>query len=196
MTTFAPSRSVHVRPRHTAALAALVCVALLPSCGSSNQYASSKPSSAASASGSASPAASSASVPAAAGLPAVDGATDLAHQPTLHAGAAPKPTKLLTRDLVVGTGPTATAQATVTVAYVGVNYDDGQVFDASWTSGQPAQFPLTGTVPGFGQGISGMKVGGRREIVIPPALGYGNQAQGPIVANETLVFVVDLKSIP
>jgi peptidylprolyl isomerase len=65
-----------------------------------------------------------------------------------------------------------------------------------WKSGQPAPFPLNGVVPGFAQGIVGMKVGGRREIVIPPALGYGSTGSPPAVApNETLVFVVDLVGV-
>ena len=81
--------------------------------------------------------------------------------------------------------------------YVGVDYTNGKVFDDSpWKSGQPVPFPLSGVVPGFAQGIEGMKVGGRREIVIPPALGYGADGNPPAVGpNETLVFVVDLKAI-
>ncbi len=79
---------------------------------------------------------------------------------------------------------------------MGANYTDGKDFDSSWSRGQPASFPLNGVVPGFAQGIVGMKVGGRREIVIPPALGYGAMGQAPAVApNETLVFVVDLLAI-
>jgi peptidylprolyl isomerase len=102
----------------------------------------------------------------------------------------------VTKDLVVGTGATATASDTVQVQYVGANYTDGKNFDSSWSRGQPASFPLNQVVPGFSQGIVGMKVGGRREIVIPSALGYGAMGSPPAVApNETLVFVVDLLAI-
>jgi peptidylprolyl isomerase len=97
---------------------------------------------------------------------------------------------------VVGAGATAVATNTVEVQYVGANYTNGKNFDSSWQRGQPASFPLNGVVPGFAQGIVGMKVGGRREIVIPPALGYGATGQPPAVApNETLVFVVDLLAL-
>lgn len=129
-------------------------------------------------------------------VPAVQHATDVKDEPAIGAGTPPAPTKLVTRDLVVGTGATATASDTVVVQYVGANYTDGKNFDASWQDGGPATFPLSGVVPGFAQGIEGMKVGGRREIVIPPALGYGATGSPPAVQpNETLVFVVDLLSI-
>ena len=129
-------------------------------------------------------------------LPAVSGASDLSHEPTVSAGAVPAPTSLQTKDLVVGTGAAATSSSTVTVQYVGADYATGKDFDSSWSRGQPTQFSLTQVVPGFSQGIVGMKVGGRREIVIPPALGYGAAGEGPVGPNETLVFVVDLVSIP
>jgi len=100
------------------------------------------------------------------------------------------------KNLVVGTGATAVASNTVLVQYVGADYATGKVFDSSWARGQPTSFPLNGVIPGFAQGIVGMKVGGRREIVIPAALGYGASGSPPAVApNETLVFVVDLKSL-
>ena len=136
------------------------------------------------------------SAPAAGQLPAVSNATDLKAEPVPSAGAPPAPSQLLTRDLVVGTGATAAATNTVQVQYVGANYADGKVFDASWTRGSPASFPLNGVIPGFEQAIVGMKVGGRREVVIPPNLGYGAQGSPPAVGpNETLVFVIDLLSV-
>jgi peptidylprolyl isomerase len=133
----------------------------------------------------------------AANPPAVTGPTDLGKEPVIGPGTPPPPTSLETKDLVVGTGKPAVASSTVTVNYVGANYTNGKVFDDSpWKSGQPAPFPLSGVVPGFAQGIVGMKVGGRREIVIPPALGYGTMGSPPAVApNETLVFVVDLVGV-
>jgi peptidylprolyl isomerase len=102
----------------------------------------------------------------------------------------------MTKDLVVGEGATAVKSDTVVVQYVGANYSDGKDFDSSWERGQPTTFPLSQVVPGFAQGIVGMKLGGRREIVIPPALGYGAVGSPPAISpNETLVFVVDLISI-
>jgi peptidylprolyl isomerase len=126
----------------------------------------------------------------------VTGATDLKHEPTVGAGSSPTPSSLETKDLVLGTGTTAQAANTVLVQYVGANYTNGKDFDSSWQRGQPASFPLNGVVPGFAQGIEGMKVGGRREIVIPAALGYGASGSPPAVGpNETLVFVVDLLQV-
>jgi peptidylprolyl isomerase len=126
----------------------------------------------------------------------VSGATDLRTAPVLGPGTAPPPTGLETKDLVVGTGATAKASDTVEVQYVGADYTNGKNFDSSWSRGQPTSFPLNGVVPGFAQGIVSMKVGGRREIVIPPGLGYGATGSPPAVApNETLVFVVDLLGI-
>lgn len=107
------------------------------------------------------------------------------------------PDKLVTKDLIVGKGLEATAGKTVTMNYVGVSFSDKQQFDASWDRGQPLPFVLgTGNViPGWDQGIVGMKVCGRRLLVIPPDLGYGAAGNGPIKPNETLVFVVDLVSV-
>ena len=85
--------------------------------------------------------------------------------------------------------------ATVNVQYVGANFADGQDFDSSWQRGQPATFSLAQVIPGFAQGIAGMQVGGRRELVIPPALGYGSAGAGPVGPNETLVFVIDLLAV-
>jgi peptidylprolyl isomerase len=126
----------------------------------------------------------------------VSGATNLKAEPAIGPGKPPPPSSLETKELVVGTGATAVATDTVQVQYVGADYTNGRDFDSSWSRGQPSTFPLNGVVPGFAQGIVGMKVGGRREIVIPPALGYGSTGQPPAVSpNETLVFVVDLLAI-
>jgi FKBP-type peptidyl-prolyl cis-trans isomerase len=131
----------------------------------------------------------------------VKGAADLGGAPGVTSKASSAPTKLGYKDLVVGTGKSATPASTVTVQYVGVLYTNGTAFDSSWSRGKAAQFPLTGVVKGFTQGIGGttgvppMKVGGRRLMILPASLGYGSKAQGPIPANSPLVFVVDLKSI-
>ncbi|HEX3840336.1 MAG TPA: FKBP-type peptidyl-prolyl cis-trans isomerase [Acidimicrobiales bacterium] len=109
------------------------------------------------------------------------------------------PTQLESTDLITGTGPAVTAQDTVTVQYVGVAWSNGKQFDASWNdgSGQPVQFPLSGVIPGWTQGMVGMQVGGRRELVIPPNLAYGaNPPQGSgIATNDTLIFIIDLVKI-
>lgn len=129
-------------------------------------------------------------------LPAVGNATDLSVEPTIAAGTPPPPSTLQTKDLVVGTGATATSTSTVKVQYAGANYATGKIFDASWTDSGPTSFSLNGgVIPGFAAGIVGMKVGGRREIVIPPAEGYGASGNGPVGPNETLVFVVDLLGV-
>lgn len=115
---------------------------------------------------------------------------------TVPTGAPPK--NLVIKDIIKGTGPAATASSTVTVQYVGVLYQNGKQFDASWNdgSGQPTSFSLAGgVIQGWSKGIAGMRVGGRRELIIPPNLAYGNKAQAKIPANSTLVFVVDLHAI-
>ncbi|MBV8959038.1 MAG: FKBP-type peptidyl-prolyl cis-trans isomerase, partial [Actinobacteria bacterium] len=86
---------------------------------------------------------------------------------------------------------------TVQVQYYGANYADGKEFDSSWArGGQPATFPLNGVIKGFSLAITGMKVGSRRVVVIPPDLGYGAAGSPPAVGpNETLVFVIDLHAV-
>jgi peptidylprolyl isomerase len=128
-------------------------------------------------------------------------AKNLAHEPKVSAKGTAAISNLVCEDLVVGKGKVASPTSTVTVQYTGVLYKDGKQFDSSWSRGQPAQFSLTGVVPGFTEGIGGagkvapMRVGGRRIMIFPASLGYGSQPNGSIPANSTLVFVVDLKSI-
>ncbi|WP_426361954.1 FKBP-type peptidyl-prolyl cis-trans isomerase [Streptomyces sp. E-08] len=108
------------------------------------------------------------------------------------------PTELTIRDLVVGDGPEAKPGRVVQVHYVGVTFASGKEFDASWDRGQPFKFAVGGgrVIKGWDRGIRGMKVGGRREIVVPPRLGYGKQSPSSLIpANSTLVFVVDLLSV-
>ncbi|MGN6871370.1 MAG: FKBP-type peptidyl-prolyl cis-trans isomerase [Solirubrobacteraceae bacterium] len=110
----------------------------------------------------------------------------------------PAPSKLVTKDLVQGTGQTVKPGQTVTVNYVGDLYKTGKEFDSSWKTGQPATFPLTagGVIEGWVKGIPGMKVGGRRELIIPASLAYGKAGRPPTIPpNSPLVFVVDLLSI-
>ncbi|MFZ1997738.1 MAG: FKBP-type peptidyl-prolyl cis-trans isomerase [Solirubrobacteraceae bacterium] len=118
-------------------------------------------------------------------------------KPKVSIPSGPPPSKLVIKDLIKGTGPAATASSTVNVQYVGVLYKGGKQFDASWNdgSGQPVSLPLTGVIKGWQQGIPGMKIGGRRELIIPPSLGYGATAQSKIPANSTLVFIIDLHAL-
>ncbi len=121
----------------------------------------------------------------------------LASKPVVTVPTGPAPSKLVTKDLVVGTGATVKPGQTVTVNYVGDLYKTGKEFDSSWKNGQPATFPLTAgsVIQGWVQGIPGMKVGGRRELIIPASLAYGKTGRPPTIPpNSPLVFVVDLLS--
>lgn len=135
--------------------------------------------------------------PAPPGVPGLTGnPTDLTQPVAAQAGTGKPSTALVTQDIVVGTGPKATQADTVAVRYSGTFYADGKPFDSSWKNGSdPVSFPLSGVVAGFAQGIAGMQAGGRRVLVIPPALGYGDKDRGPIPGGSTLVFVVDLVKI-
>ena len=108
------------------------------------------------------------------------------------------PTELQIRDIVVGDGAEAKAGAVVEVHYVGVTFASGEEFDASWNRGQSFRFPLGAgrVIKGWDQGVEGMRVGGRRELIIPPHLAYGNQSPSPLIpAGSTLIFVVDLLGV-
>jgi peptidylprolyl isomerase len=121
----------------------------------------------------------------------------LQKKPTVNVPKGPAPKKLVTKDLVTGTGKVATKTSNVTVQYVGVLYKNGKQFDASWDNGQPfsTQLGQGQVIKGWDEGIPGMKVGGRRELIIPPNLAYGSKAQAKIPANSPLVFVVDLLAV-
>ena len=126
----------------------------------------------------------------------VNNAKDLKLRPNLVVNRGQLPTKLETTDLIPGTGRTATPQDIVTVQYVGVIARNGQEFDASWDSGEPSTFSLAETIPGFRNGITGMKEGGRRQIIMPPDQAYGAQGAGSKIGpDETLIYVVDLIKI-
>jgi peptidylprolyl isomerase len=128
--------------------------------------------------------------------PAEPGKEKTKPQVTVPDGAPPK--KLVKNDLEVGTGATAKAGSKVTVQYVGVGYDSKEEFDSSWSRSEPFPFNLGAgeVIPGWDQGIEGMKVGGRRELVIPPDLAYGPAGSPPVIGpNETLIFVVDLEAV-
>lgn len=121
----------------------------------------------------------------------------LSHEPTITPPKGSPPSTLVTKDLVKGTGAVAKSGSTITVNYVGALYKNGKVFDSSWKRHQTFTTPLStsSVIPGWVQGIAGMKVGGRRELIIPPKLGYGKQAQSGIPANSTLIFIVDLLKV-
>jgi FKBP-type peptidyl-prolyl cis-trans isomerase len=119
----------------------------------------------------------------------------LATEPKVTPPSGPAPAKLEKKDLIVGTGKEAKAGDTVTVNYVGVLYKGGKEFDASWKRKEPFQFKLGQgqVIKGWDEGVPGMKVGGRRELVIPAELAYGKNGSPPTIpANAPLVFVVDL----
>jgi FKBP-type peptidyl-prolyl cis-trans isomerase len=120
-------------------------------------------------------------------------------EPTIKSPGGTPPKKLVVKNLIVGTGPALTKPSQmITIAYVGALYANGKVFDSSFKD-VPSTHTITqaasGFVPGFEQGLIGMKVGGRRELIIPPSLAYGNKKQGSIPANSTLIFIVDLHNV-
>jgi peptidylprolyl isomerase len=132
--------------------------------------------------------------------PATDGkiSKDLKKKPAIPKPAGSPPTKLQIEDVVVGNGKVAKKGDTVSVQYVGVAFSTGEEFDASWSTGQPFEFTLGQgmVIPGWDEGVAGMKEGGRRKLTIPADLAYGAQGSPPAIGpNETLVFVVDLEKV-
>ena len=108
------------------------------------------------------------------------------------------PTDLVVTDVTEGDGAEATSGSNVSVHYVGVAHSTGEEFDASYNRGAPLQFRLGigQVIEGWDRGVEGMKVGGRRQLVIPPHLGYGDRGAGGVIKpGETLIFVVDLLDV-
>jgi peptidylprolyl isomerase len=121
-----------------------------------------------------------------------------ANKPTVDRPEGNAPTELQINDLVVGDGAEAKAGDQVVVHYVGVAHSTGEEFDASWNRGSPFAFPLGAgrVIAGWDQGVQGMRVGGRRQLTIPPQLGYGDRGAGSAIKpGETLIFVVDLLGV-
>ncbi|MBO1031601.1 FKBP-type peptidyl-prolyl cis-trans isomerase [Tessaracoccus sp. SD287] len=119
-------------------------------------------------------------------------------KPEIDFPEGPAPTELQITDLIEGTGDEAQAGQTVDVHYVGVAYSTGEEFDASYNRGAPLSFPLGAgrVIQGWDQGVQGMKVGGRRQLVIPPHLAYGDRGAGGVIGpGETLIFVCDLVAV-
>jgi peptidylprolyl isomerase len=118
-----------------------------------------------------------------------------AGKPEVDFPDGPPPTELVITDLTVGDGTQARPGDTVRVHYLGVDYESGAEFDASWNRGESIEFPLQGLIKGWQDGIPGMKVGGRRRLTIPPELAYGPAGGGHRLSGRTLIFVIDLLGV-
>jgi peptidylprolyl isomerase len=121
----------------------------------------------------------------------------LSTEPTITPPKSPAPTTLVTHEIIKGTGAEAKAGESVTVNYVGALYSNGKVFDASWKRNEPFTFTLGQgqVIPGWDKGVAGMRVGGRRELIIPAELAYGKKGSPPTIPpNAPLIFIVDLLS--
>jgi peptidylprolyl isomerase len=118
-------------------------------------------------------------------------------KPTVKVPDCEPPEELVVNELEKGTGAVAKTGDEVTVQYVGVGFETGKEFDSSWSRNEPFKFTLgEGVIEGWSQGIAGMRVGGRDELIIPPELAYGPQGSPPSIGpNETLIFVVDLLAV-
>lgn len=114
--------------------------------------------------------------------------------PTITAPTGDAPTELIAQDVIAGTGAEVLATSTLTVHYTLMKWSDGSILESSWSDGNPATFPLSGVIQGWQQGLVGAKVGARRLLVIPPALGYGPMAGHPL-EKDTLIFAVDIIAV-
>jgi peptidylprolyl isomerase len=120
------------------------------------------------------------------------------NKPSITIPQETPPSKLVKTDITVGTGDEAVKGKNVSVHYVGVAWSNGQEFDASWNRGEAFEFRLGAgqVIQGWDDGVAGMKVGGRRQLTIPPDMGYGSRGAGGVIkGGETLVFVVDLLNV-
>ena len=115
-------------------------------------------------------------------------------KPEIEAPEGPAPAELQIVDLIEGSGDEASAGSTVDVHYLGVEYDSGEEFDSSWSRGESINFPLRALIQGWQVGIPGMKVGGRRKLIVPPAQAYGTSGGHPL-SGKTLIFVIDLLGV-
>jgi peptidylprolyl isomerase len=124
--------------------------------------------------------------------------TSAQDKPVVDRPEGDPPADLVIRDIIEGTGAEAAAGNTVSVHYVGVAFSNGEQFDSSWDRGAPLDFQLGRgmVISGWDNGVQGMKVGGRRELVIPPDQAYGDRGAGGVIApGETLIFVCDLVDV-
>lgn len=115
-------------------------------------------------------------------------------KPEIEFPDGPAPTSIMVEDMIEGTGEEAVASSKVKVHYLGVEYDTGEEFDSSWSRGEAIDFPLSALIKGWQVGIPGMKVGGRRKLIVPPADAYGERGLHPL-AGKTLIFVIDLLGV-
>ncbi|MEX0581997.1 MAG: FKBP-type peptidyl-prolyl cis-trans isomerase [Mycobacterium sp.] len=113
-------------------------------------------------------------------------------KPEIEFPDGPPPTDLVITDLILGDGAEAEPGDTVDVHYLGIEFDTGEEFDSSWNRGESISFPLRGLIQGWQDGIPGMRVGGRRQLVIPPDQAYGRSGSGHRLSGKTLIFVIDL----
>jgi peptidylprolyl isomerase len=119
---------------------------------------------------------------------------DTSTRPEIPKPTGTPPRRLVKQDIVKGKGPPAKLGDTLVVHYVGLNFSNGQEFDASWDRGQPFPFQLgaPGLIKGWERGLTGIRKGGRRMLTIPPELAYGREGRPPTIPpNETLIFVID-----
>ncbi|MCW2287242.1 FKBP-type peptidyl-prolyl cis-trans isomerase [Leucobacter luti] len=115
-------------------------------------------------------------------------------KPEIEFPDGPAPTELQIVDIVEGSGEEALASSTVDVHYLGVEHDSGEEFDSSWSRGESINFPLRALIQGWQVGIPGMKVGGRRKLIVPPAQAYGTSGGHPL-SGKTLIFIIDLLGV-
>ncbi len=116
-------------------------------------------------------------------------------KPEVDAPVGPAPESLQVVDIEVGEGDEAQVSSTVDVHYLGVSYDSGEEFDSSWSRGQSINFPLRNLIAGWQEGIPGMRVGGRRQLTVPPNLAYGPAGGGHPLSGQTLIFIIDLLGV-
>lgn len=119
----------------------------------------------------------------------------MSEKPEIDFQSGEAPTELQIQDIVVGDGDEAVAGGVVDIHYLGVEFDTGEEFDSSWNRGQSANFPLNQLIKGWQEGVPGMKVGGRRQLICPPQLAYGPAGGGHRLSGKTLIFVIDLLGV-
>ena len=120
--------------------------------------------------------------------------TNAGEAPTITAPSGDAPTTLIIEDVIVGSGAEVVATSTLTLHYTLMKWSDGSILESSWSNGTPSTFQLSGLIQGWKEGLPGAKVGGRRLLVIPPALGYGPMAGHPL-EKDTLIFAVDIIAV-
>ena len=119
----------------------------------------------------------------------------MTRKPEIEFPEGPAPTELVVTDLIIGEGDEAGPGDIVDVHYLGIEYDSGEEFDSSYNRGESISFPLRCLIQGWQDGIPGMRVGGRRQLVIPPEQAYGPAGSGHRLSGKTLIFVIDLLAV-